>query len=234
MRECSVCIGFERRQKGQRSLLKGLSVIPVPASLFVLRGESAAAAGGLAVGAAATGGSAGVVAKAAAVAAAVTVAGGVGYTAGADPVRRGRRKAADSSTGSPCTGGVASGGSSTRADGQPSAARSYRTRRPEGAPASIGANAGRQEDESGSGESTAQGRRSRRASGARRRGLPAAESEADEGAAVAEEAEAPVRNRPAPAPGGDRTTPLQAREATATPAGRARRGPEPAVATSWA
>jgi RNA polymerase sigma-70 factor, ECF subfamily len=92
MRECRVCIGFERRQKHQRSLLKGLSVIPVPASLFVFRGESAAAAGGFAVGAAATGGSAGVVAKAAAVAAAVTVAGGVGYTAGADPVRAGEAK----------------------------------------------------------------------------------------------------------------------------------------------
>jgi RNA polymerase sigma factor (sigma-70 family) len=86
MRECRLCIGFERRQKRQRTLLRGLSVIPVPASLFVFRGEqAAAAAGGLGVGAAAAGGSAGVAAKAVAVVAAVTVAGGVGYTAGSEP-----------------------------------------------------------------------------------------------------------------------------------------------------
>jgi RNA polymerase sigma factor (sigma-70 family) len=84
MRECRLCTGFEGRQRRQRSLLQGLSVIPVPASLFVFRGESAAAAGGMAAGAAATGGSVGIAAKAAAVAAAVSVAGGVGYTAGAD------------------------------------------------------------------------------------------------------------------------------------------------------
>ena len=94
VRDCDVCKGFELRQKRQRSLLEGLSVIPVPASLLVFRGEQAAAAlgGGTAVGAAAAGGSAGIAAKAAAVAAAVTVAGGVGYTAGTDqlPVVQGQ------------------------------------------------------------------------------------------------------------------------------------------------
>jgi RNA polymerase sigma factor (sigma-70 family) len=86
VRECQVCRSFESRQRRQRSLLNGLSVFPVPASLLVFRGEQAAAAvgGSAAVGAAAAGGSAGIAAKAAAVAAAVTVAGGVGYTAGKD------------------------------------------------------------------------------------------------------------------------------------------------------
>ena len=94
VRECDVCKGFELRQKRQRSVLEGLSVIPVPASLLVFRGEQAAAAigGGTAVGAAAAGGSVGIAAKAAAVAAAVTVASGVGYTAGTDrlPVVQGK------------------------------------------------------------------------------------------------------------------------------------------------
>jgi RNA polymerase sigma factor (sigma-70 family) len=85
MRECPLCARFEQRQRRRRSLVKDLSVIPVPASLLVFRGESAAAAGSLAVGAAATGGSAGIAAKAAAVVAAVTVAGTVGYAGGADP-----------------------------------------------------------------------------------------------------------------------------------------------------
>jgi RNA polymerase sigma factor (sigma-70 family) len=86
VRECRVCKTFEATQRRQRSVLEGLSVIPVPASLLVFRGEQAAAAlgGGTAVGVAAVGGSAGIAAKAAAVAAAVTVAGGVGYTAGTD------------------------------------------------------------------------------------------------------------------------------------------------------
>lgn len=98
VRECDVCKGFELRQKRQRSLLEGLSVIPVPASLLVFRGEQAAAAigGGTAVGVAAAGSSAGIAAKAAAVAAAVTVAGGVGYTAGTDqlPVVQGEGRSA--------------------------------------------------------------------------------------------------------------------------------------------
>jgi RNA polymerase sigma factor (sigma-70 family) len=86
VRECEVCKGFELKQRRQRSLLEGLSVIPIPASLLVFRGEQAAAAvgGGAAVGAAAAGGSAGIAVKAAAVAAAVSVAGGVGYGAGTD------------------------------------------------------------------------------------------------------------------------------------------------------
>jgi RNA polymerase sigma factor (sigma-70 family) len=84
--ECGVCRAFALRQRRQRSLLNGLSVIPIPASLLVFRGEQAAAAvgGSAAVSAAAVGGTAGIAAKAAAVAAAVTVAGGVGYTAGKD------------------------------------------------------------------------------------------------------------------------------------------------------
>jgi RNA polymerase sigma factor (sigma-70 family) len=84
--ECAVCRAFALKQRRQRSLLNGLSVIPIPASLLVFRGEQAAAAigGSAAVSAAAVGGSAGIAAKAAAVAAAVTVAGGVGYTAGKD------------------------------------------------------------------------------------------------------------------------------------------------------
>lgn len=92
MRECRLCSGFDLRQKRQQSLLRGLSVIPIPASLFAFRGEQAAAAvGGLTTGAAATGGSVGVAAKAAAVVAAVTVAGGVGYTARSElPVTRDR------------------------------------------------------------------------------------------------------------------------------------------------
>jgi RNA polymerase sigma-70 factor (ECF subfamily) len=94
VRECQVCKAFALGQRRQRSLLNGLSVIPVPASLLVFRGEQAAAAvgGSAAVGsAAAVGGSAGIAAKVAAVAAAVTVVGGVGYTAGKDhlPVARG-------------------------------------------------------------------------------------------------------------------------------------------------
>ena len=96
VRECQVCKAFELRQRRQRSLLHGLSVIPVPASLLAFRGEQAAAAigGGAAVGAAAAGGSVGIAAKAAAVAAAVTIAGGVGYTAGKDRLPVVHRQAA--------------------------------------------------------------------------------------------------------------------------------------------
>jgi RNA polymerase sigma factor (sigma-70 family) len=98
VRECQLCKGFELKQRRQRSLLEGLSVIPIPASLLVFRGEQAAAAvgGGAAVGAAAAGGSAGIAVKAAAVAAAFTVAGGVGYSAGTDrlPVLQGEERRA--------------------------------------------------------------------------------------------------------------------------------------------
>jgi RNA polymerase sigma factor (sigma-70 family) len=103
VRECQVCKAFELRQRRQRSLLNGLSVIPVPASLLAFRGEQAAAAlgGGAAVGAVAAGGSAGIAAKAAAVAAAVTVAGGVGYTAGKDRLPVVHRQAAQPAQAAP-------------------------------------------------------------------------------------------------------------------------------------
>ena len=92
LRECALCARFEKVQRRQRSLLDGLSIMPVPASLYLVRGESAAAAVGLGVGAGTAGGSAalgggavaagagaGILAKAAAVTAAAAVAGGVGY-----------------------------------------------------------------------------------------------------------------------------------------------------------
>ena len=97
LQECTHCVRFVATQKRQRAVLKGLSVMPVPASLFLFRPEPAAAAGLGATGAAAaaggsaalTGGSAagvgaigvgaGLAAKAAAVAAVAAVAGGVGY-----------------------------------------------------------------------------------------------------------------------------------------------------------
>jgi RNA polymerase sigma factor (sigma-70 family) len=103
LRECALCARLEHVQRRQRSLLGGLSVIPVPASLYLVRGESAAAALGLGMGGGAAGGSvvlgggtaaagtgasgvaAGLVAKAAAATAAAAVAGGVGYGVGTGP-----------------------------------------------------------------------------------------------------------------------------------------------------
>jgi RNA polymerase sigma-70 factor (ECF subfamily) len=91
LRDCAVCVRFAGVQKRQSSMLKGLSVMPIPASLFLFRGEQAAAAG-LGTSAVASGGSTAIAgggatgiaaafaAKAAAVAATVGVAGGVGYT----------------------------------------------------------------------------------------------------------------------------------------------------------
>jgi RNA polymerase sigma factor (sigma-70 family) len=85
LHECALCVRFAAIQKRQRSLLKGLSIMPVPASLFLFRGEPAAAAlggSGLAAGGSAAvggGATAGLVAKVAAVTAAAAVAGGVGY-----------------------------------------------------------------------------------------------------------------------------------------------------------
>jgi RNA polymerase sigma-70 factor (ECF subfamily) len=94
LRECPTCVRFETVQKRQRSLLKGLSVLPIPASLYVFRGEQAALAAGLGGGTAAGGsaalggggaaaaaaaGASGLVVKAAAVAASAAVVGGVGY-----------------------------------------------------------------------------------------------------------------------------------------------------------
>lgn len=99
LHECAPCARFAGVQKRQRSLLKGLSVMPVPASLFLFRGEPAAAAlgasavavggssavGGTATGAGAGGLAAGLFAKAAAVTAAAAVAGGVGYDVATGP-----------------------------------------------------------------------------------------------------------------------------------------------------
>ena len=56
--ECMPCVRFAEVQKRQRSLLKGLSVMPIPASLFLFRGEPAIAASGVGAGAATAGGSA--------------------------------------------------------------------------------------------------------------------------------------------------------------------------------
>jgi RNA polymerase sigma factor (sigma-70 family) len=116
LQECHVCDRFAEVQKRQHALLKGLSMMPIPASLFLFRPDQAAAAGvgasavtvggsaavgggaAGAAGAGATGVAAGFVAKAAAVTAAAAVAGGVGYgvaTAPA-PVVGPERKAAQS------------------------------------------------------------------------------------------------------------------------------------------
>jgi RNA polymerase sigma factor (sigma-70 family) len=92
LHECALCVRFAAIQKRQRSLLKGLSIMPVPASLFLFRGEPATAAlggSGLAAGGSAAvggGAAAGLVAKAAAVTAAAAVAGGVGYGVTKGPV----------------------------------------------------------------------------------------------------------------------------------------------------
>jgi RNA polymerase sigma factor (sigma-70 family) len=103
LRECPQCARFQQVQKRQRSLLKGLSIMPVPTSVFLFRGEWAAATGGLGAGTAAAGGAGGaaagagaagiatgVVAKAAAVTAAVAVVGGVGsdVAARSDPATK--------------------------------------------------------------------------------------------------------------------------------------------------
>ena len=97
LRECAHCVRFVATQKRQRALLKGLSVMPIPASLFLFRPEPTAAAGLGAAGVAAAGGGsvavsggsaagagafgigAGLAAKAAAVAAVAAVVGGAGY-----------------------------------------------------------------------------------------------------------------------------------------------------------
>ena len=76
---CGKCVRLANLQKRQRSVLKGLSVMPIPASLFLFRGEQAVAAGLGGAAAAGTGAGVTVVAKAAAVTAAVAVTGGVGY-----------------------------------------------------------------------------------------------------------------------------------------------------------
>jgi RNA polymerase sigma factor (sigma-70 family) len=92
LKECPLCVRFADVQKRQRSLLKSLSIMPIPASLFLFRGEQAAAAG-VGAGTVAAGGSAavgggtaaGLIAKAAAVSAAAAVAGGAGYEVATRP-----------------------------------------------------------------------------------------------------------------------------------------------------
>jgi RNA polymerase sigma-70 factor (ECF subfamily) len=86
LHDCARCVRFAAIQKRQRALLKGFSVMPIPASLLLFRGEHAAAAGlgGSAAAAASTGVGAtavgtGIAAKAAVVAATAAVAGGAGY-----------------------------------------------------------------------------------------------------------------------------------------------------------
>jgi RNA polymerase sigma factor (sigma-70 family) len=94
LQECRACKRFENVHRRYGTVLKGLHLIPIPASLFPL-GAKATEAAGLGRAAAAAGGSAGVgggaavgagagvtlgvTAKIAAVTAAVAVAGGVGY-----------------------------------------------------------------------------------------------------------------------------------------------------------
>jgi RNA polymerase sigma factor (sigma-70 family) len=119
LRECTHCVRFVATQKRQRALFKGLSVMPIPASLYLFRpeptaaaglgaagvaaagGGSAAVAGGSAAGAGAIGIGAGLAAKAAAVAAVAAVVGGVGYEVAATadssarPARRQAVPAAD-------------------------------------------------------------------------------------------------------------------------------------------
>jgi RNA polymerase sigma factor (sigma-70 family) len=103
LHECQVCVRFADVQRRQRALLRGLSVMPVPASIFLFRGEQAAVAGvgasavaaggsgavgggaAVAAGAGGTGIAAGLVAKAAAVTAAAVAAGGIGYGVAAKP-----------------------------------------------------------------------------------------------------------------------------------------------------
>jgi RNA polymerase sigma-70 factor, ECF subfamily len=96
LQDCRACVSFDRVQKRQRAALSGLSVLPIPASLFLVRakevaaavlGPTTAAAGGTAAGAGSTGIAASVIAKVAAVTAAATVAGGVGYDVTTGPNR---------------------------------------------------------------------------------------------------------------------------------------------------
>jgi RNA polymerase sigma-70 factor (ECF subfamily) len=116
LRECQVCVRFADVQKRQRAVLKGLSVMPVPASILLFRGEQAAAAGlgasavavggsgavggGTAVaGAGGTGIAAGFAAKAAAVTAAAVAVGGVGVSTATKPDTETRTEQAVAHTG---------------------------------------------------------------------------------------------------------------------------------------
>jgi RNA polymerase sigma-70 factor, ECF subfamily len=94
---CRACVSFDRVQRRQRGALGGLSVLPIPASLFLVRAKEAAAAvfgptnaaagGTAAAGAGSSGIAASLVAKVAAATAAATVAGGVGYGVTTPPDR---------------------------------------------------------------------------------------------------------------------------------------------------
>jgi RNA polymerase sigma factor (sigma-70 family) len=78
LRECDECAHFARSQRAQRSAIKALAAIPLPASLtsfFSHHGAGAGAAAGASAGA-----GAGVAAKVALVGATAVVATGVGYT----------------------------------------------------------------------------------------------------------------------------------------------------------
>jgi RNA polymerase sigma factor (sigma-70 family) len=91
LRECEECAHFARSQRAQRSAIKSLAAIPLPASLtsFFHHGAGAGAAAGASAGA-----GAGVAAKVALVGATAAVATGVGYTgareAGWHPLRHHR------------------------------------------------------------------------------------------------------------------------------------------------
>jgi RNA polymerase sigma factor (sigma-70 family) len=115
MRDCASCARFELVQKRGRRALRGLALVPIPASLTLLKGTNSAAAASLPTIGAATaatvtatagGGTAattgglvagGLAAKAAAVVVAAGVAGGVGYT-GAHELRGNDSKPAPRST----------------------------------------------------------------------------------------------------------------------------------------
>jgi RNA polymerase sigma factor (sigma-70 family) len=152
LQECHVCERFAEVQRRQRALLKGLSVMPVPASLFLFRADHAAAAGAGAgavavggpaavgggaagaAGAGATGVAAGFVAKAAAVGAAAAVAGGVGYgvTSAREPVSERERTVAPKAIGqkAPQSNRVTPGTTPTIHIGQRARTRLSDARRP--------------------------------------------------------------------------------------------------------
>lgn len=107
LRECPTCVRFGSVQKRQRSLLKGLSVLPIPASLYLFRGEQAALAGGVSAGTATGGaaalggggatvsaaaGASGLAMKVAAVTASAAAVGGVGYGVASEPAPRAEAK----------------------------------------------------------------------------------------------------------------------------------------------
>jgi RNA polymerase sigma-70 factor (ECF subfamily) len=121
LRECAACARFERVQKRQRSLLRGVSVLfPFPATLFKCRGDEIAVAGsGAAAGT--TGLAGGLAFKAAAVTAAAAVAGGASYGVAAKVQQPARPAAAKAAVVVPSRHGVRS--AVTRIAGVPRKAR---------------------------------------------------------------------------------------------------------------